>query len=218
MKQKTNFFPDAVLWGTTATTATVFRVIKLNDSNVYVCARVYLVGCLEIMITFVWLWKKIRVEEKRGEIKRINCEKGKRTRGCTYKGRRKRKKGRGKGGEKSMEQGRWESWKMRGRWESFLGFVGGKWVAGIRTSKEKKSLDRIRSFIYLFISFFVFLFFLLLSFPSVLLFLSLLSLSLICLTTRWTARFCPSEWRNTISQRRSGSGPLPGEFFRARRN
>lgn len=33
--------------------------------------------------------------------------------------------------------------------------------------------------------------------------------------TRWTARFCPSEWRNTISQRRSGSKPLSGEFFRA---
>lgn len=31
------------------------------------------------MITFVSLWKKIRVEEKRGEIKRINCEKGRRT-------------------------------------------------------------------------------------------------------------------------------------------
>lgn len=41
-------------------------------------ARMYL-GYLEIMITFVSLWKKIRVEEKRGEIKRINCEKGRRT-------------------------------------------------------------------------------------------------------------------------------------------
>lgn len=70
MKQKTNFFPDAVLWGTTATTATVFRVIKLNDSNVYVCARVYLVGCLEIMITFVWLWKK----NQGGREKRRNKE------------------------------------------------------------------------------------------------------------------------------------------------
>lgn len=88
----------------TTTTATVFRIIKLNDSNT-VYLYVYL-SCLEIMITFVSLWKKIRVEEKRGGIKRINCEKGKRTQGCTYKGRRKRKEGRSrKGGEKSMEQG-----------------------------------------------------------------------------------------------------------------